>query len=63
MVMASIDEMEARDVDNSTDIAYEEISKFEQILHEAEEEKGADVEEEYETVTVTMKTYSVLQVK
>ena len=40
MVMVSIGEMEARYVDNSTDIVYEEISKFEQILQEAEEEGG-----------------------
>ena len=40
MVMASITESEARDGENSADIAYEEISEFDQILQEAIEEGG-----------------------
>ena len=63
MVMASITESEARDGENSADIAYEEISEFDQILQEAIEEGGAGGEEEYETINVTMKTYSVQQLK
>jgi len=42
MVMASIGELvEASDVDQLTDIAYEEITEFDQILQEAEDEGGA----------------------
>ena len=65
MVMASIGELvEASDVDQLTDIAYEEITEFDQILQEAEDEGGGEgEEEEYETINVTIKTYSVAQLK
>ena len=65
MVMESISKIGTGDdtADHPSDMAYEEVNEMDELLREVEEDEAEGGEVEYETITVTMKTYSVAELK